>query len=797
MSAGGRRADSARREALTATHWGVYRVAVEGGRIVGIRPFEGDADPSPIGTSMPGALTDTTRIAQPMVRAGYLAHGPRRHRNRRGSEPFVAVSWDEALDLAARALTDVKQRHGNEGIFGGSYGWGSAGRFHHALSHLHRFLNFHGGYVSSVNTYSTAAMEVILPHVMCPHYELAIHMPTWQDIAQHTQLVVAFGGMADKNMQVNAGGVGNHMGRGQLQGCRQAGVEFVNISPMRGDVLPDLGAQWLAPRPNTDVAIMLALAHTLVTEGRYDHDFIERCCVGFDRWRPYLLGETDGQPKSVEWAAGLSGLNAETLRQLARRIAERRTLITVSWSLQRADHGEQAHWAGVALAALSGSMGKVGGGFGSGYGAVHAVGSEPFLAQIAAVPQGRNLVKTFIPVARIADMLLHPGASYDYNGQKLTYPHIDLVYWAGGNPFHHHQDLARLVRAWQEPSTVIVHEPWWNPIARHADILFPATTMMERNDFACGWRDSYITAMHKAVDPVGQSRNDFDIFIGIAQRLGFDGPYTEGRSEMEWIRSMYDITRASIEAGAAGVRLPDFDEFWREGVIQYPRQARRPPLCSGLRENPAKSPIATPSGRVEIYSETIAGFGYDDCGGYPQWYEPYEWLGSPLAARFPLHLISNQPRTRLHSQYDNGKYSRESKVAGREPMVMHPQDAAARGLLAGDVVRVFNERGSCLAGLIVSDDIRPGVVQLATGAWYDPVEVAASGGKAPVLCAHGNPNALTRDRGTSKLAQGPSAHTALVEVEAWRGPAPPVRAFEPPSMVRREDLASILAETGQ
>lgn len=769
-------------QSLTATHWGIYRVDVEAGRVVGIRNFEGDADPSPIGLSMPGAIDDSVRISQPMVRAGYLEHGPRRHRNRRGSEPFVAVSWNEALDLAAAALTDVKARFGNEGIFGGSYGWGSAGRFHHALSHLHRFLNFHGGYVRSVNTYSTAAMEVILPHVICPHYELAINMPTWDDIARHTRLVVAFGGMADKNMQVNAGGVGNHSARDQLRRCKAAGVEFVNISPIRSDVLPELGAQWIAPRPNTDTAIMLGLAHTLVVENLYDRNFVERCCVGFDRWLSYLLGDTDGQPKSVEWAASISGLDPEMLRSLARRIAANRTLITVSWSLQRADHGEQPHWIGVVLAAMSGSMGREGGGFGSGYGAVHAAGSEPFLAPVAAVPQGHNPVGTFIPVARISDLLLQPGESYDYNGQRLTYPEINLVYWCGGNPFHHHQDLNRLVAAWQAPETVIVHEPWWNPIARYADIVFPATTMMERNDFASGWRDGYIVAMRKAVDPIGQSRNDFDIFTGLAQRLGFADGYTEKRDEMAWIRWMYDTTRQNVQS--IGIALPEFSEFWETGVIQYPRQPQRPPLCSALRANPADAPLSTPSGRIEIFSETIERFGYEDCSGHPRWYEPCEWLGSPLAARFPLHLISNQPQTRLHSQYDNGSHSRDAKVAAREPVLIHPADAAARGIAGGEVVKIFNDRGACLAGAVITDAVRPGVVQLATGAWFDPVAVPGVADR--LLCAHGNPNMLTRDRGTSRLAQGPTAHTALVEIEICREPIPPVCAFMPPPIIDDE-----------
>ena len=202
---------------------------------------------------------------------------------------------------------------------------------------------------------------------------------------------------------------------------------------------------------------------------------------------------------------------------------------------------------------------------------------------------------------------------------------------------------------------------------------------------------------------------------------------------------------------------------------------------AALRADPAGRPLPTPSGKIEIASATIAGFGYDDCPGHPAWMEPAEWLGAELAGRFPLHLISNQPYTRLHSQYDNGGYSQDSKVGGREPIRMHPDDAAARGICDGDVVRVFNDRGSCLAGAVLDANVRRSVVQLSTGAWWDPV----SPGDPGALDRHGNPNVLTIDKGTSRLAQGPIAQTALVELERYGGVVPPVEAFTPPELISR------------
>jgi biotin/methionine sulfoxide reductase len=285
--------------------------------------------------------------------------------------------------------------------------------------------------------------------------------------------------------------------------------------------------------------------------------------------------------------------------------------------------------------------------------------------------------------------------------------------------------------------------------------------------------------MHQAIPPVGAARHDHDIFKGLADRLGFADAFTEGRGEMEWLRHLYDRSRQ--DAARQGLELPPFDEFWQEGLIELPAPARATILFEDFRADPAAHPLVTPSGRIEIFSEAIASFGYDDCPPHPAWLEPAEWLGSPAAERHPLHLISNQPRTRLHSQLDHGLTSIQGKVAGREPVVLHPDDAAARGVKAGDVVRVFNDRGACLAGAAISDAVQPGVAVLPTGAWYDPAEPGVPG----TLEVHGNPNVLTADKGTSRLGQGPSAHSCLVEIERFVGTPPPVRVFDPPPIVRR------------
>jgi biotin/methionine sulfoxide reductase len=374
-----------------------------------------------------------------------------------------------------------------------------------------------------------------------------------------------------------------------------------------------------------------------------------------------------------------------------------------------------------------------------------------------------------IPAARIADCLLSPGQPYDYDGKSAVYPDIRLVYWAGGNPFHHHQDLNRLRRAWQKPETIVVHDPWWTATARHADIVLPATTSLERNDLGGAPRDRFIVAMHKAIDPVGEARSDFDILRALASRLGCEDSFAEGRDEGEWVRRLYATFRERAQSNA----VPDFATFWEKGWVEITQKTDEYVMFGDFRADPDGRKLPTPSGLIELYSDRIAGFGYDDCPPHPAWIEPSEWLGASTAERFPLHLVSSQPRHKLHSQMDAGPIAARGKVSGREALSINPADAAARGIEEGEIVRVFNGRGACFAGAVLTDAVRPGVVRLSCGAWYDPTEGDA--------CAHGNANVLTQDHGTSRLGQGPSSATALVEVERCAEP-PPVKAFTPPAL---------------
>jgi len=752
------------------SHWGVFSGRWSKDELE-IRPHPEDPDPNRIIENFPAALHHRARVAQPMVRRGWLDRGPG-PAERRGRDEFVPLPWNEALDLLGKELTRVRGRHSPGAVFGGSYGWASAGRFHHAQSQIHRFLNVAlGGYVKSVNSYSSGAASVVVPHVLGDYEDLTKRNVSWEQVAEHTDIVLAFGGMALKNSMVAGGSVSRHVERGAMDRARARGCKFVLVSPLRDDLPVEAGAEWMSINPGTDVALMLAIVHTLVTAGLHNKAFLERYTVGWPVFERYLLGEADGQSKDAAWAAGITGIEAETIRALAQRLHGRRTLIVVSHSLQRSEHGEQPVWMGAVLAAALGQIGLAGGGYGYALGAIAYYGRRTNAVPIATLSQGRNGVSDFIPVARIADMLLNPGAAYRYNGQTRTYPDIRLVYWAGGNPFHHHQDLNRLRRAVAQVDTFVVHELGWTATARHADFVLPCTMTLEREDIGGSSNDPLLVPMHAICAPYAQARDDYAIFADLAERLGAREAFTEGRSVRQWLEYLYEPTRAGLQK--LGLPAPSFGEFWAGGGLALPQEPDDGGRLRAFYEDPIGAPLSTPSGRIEVYSSTIASFEEPDCPGLPTWIPPTD----VPSTNAPLVLVANQPMTRLHSQLDFGGHSSEAKRRGREVARMHPNDATLRGISDEDIIRIFNKRGACLASVRVTEGIRRGVVQLPTGAWYDPADPE----EEMPLCVHGNPNVLTRDVGTSALAQGCTGQLTTVQVERFTGNLPPIRAFNGPA----------------
>lgn len=739
------------------SHWGAYTILVEDGRIAGVEPFEHDPAPSPIIHSIAEWANPERRVLRPMVRFGWLDKREKSDRRGRGREKFVPVSWDEATTLVAEEVRRVAGTFGNASIFAGSYGWTNSGRLHHASSLLKRMLNLVGGFTRHVDTYSIAAGPVILRHTLGSDDACGGGANTLDSIAQHTETLVVFGALSPRTAQNEAGGIGSHRLETYLRKIVERGVKIIHVSPLKDD-LPDwVNAEWWPIRPNTDTALMLGLAGEVVKAGLHDRNFLARCTSGADRLLGYLEGKTDGLRKEAAWAASICGLDAEKIAGLARRLVDTRSMLTVSWSLQRAHHGEQPFWAALGLASIVGQIGLPGGGVGYGYASLGGVGAPLNLGRSPAISQLTRPIDSFIPVARITDMLLNPGRPFSYEGKVCTYPDTRLVYWAGGNPYHHHQDLNRLSEAWTRPETIIVQDPMFTATAQRADIVLPATTSIERNDLAGNRRSDFIMAMKKAIEPLGESRPDFEIFNDIAGKLGVADRFNEGRDEMGWLRHLYEVCRSDA-VERVGFAMPDFDTFWEAGYARCPVKAEHTFLVD-FRNEPEQHALRTESGKIVLGSETLARLDYADCRSHPAWIEPAEWLGNAAAAG-QMHLISHQPAGRLHSQLETGASSRAMKRNGREQARLHPGDAVALGIADGRTIRIWNGRGECLATAEVTDRVRRGVLVLPTGAWFTPT------GNSGLEVA-GNPNVLTLDIGTSQFGQGCSAHTCLVRVEPY------------------------------
>ena len=743
---------------LTSSHWGTYNVEVKKGKIRSIKPFSEDTDPSNIAKGAINVIDNNLRIKSPMIRKGWLENGSGKKNYLRGKDEFIEVSWSLANKLVAGELKKAIKKYGNNSIYAGSYGWASAGRFHHALSQIHRFMNCIGGYTSSVDTYSFAAAEVIVPHVLGSFRDFIYNQTSWESIIKDTKLFVSFGGIPIKNSQIGEGGTGDHIQKKNMLLAKKAGIEFINISPLNDDVIPELKSDWYAIIPNTDTALILALCHVLLKEGLYDKGFIKTHTVGSKKFFSYLLGKSDGIVKDAKWASKICKISENKIINLAKKMFANKTMISLSWSLTRQQHGEQPYWAGITLACMLGQIGTSGGGIGFGYSAVNTVGNNVIPFKYPSFPQKKNPVSDFIPVARFSDMLLNPNKKFKYNGKDLFYPKIELVYWAGGNPFHHHQDLNKMIKAWQKPKTIIVNEWCWNTTAKFADIILPCTTTFEREDISISSKDNYIVSMEKIIPPVGNSKNDYDIFSDLSDLLGVKKEFTEQMNAREWQEKIYNDSRKILLKKYK--KIPTYKEFRKKKWFKIDKPKNINIMLSKFRNNPIKNPLKTPSGKIEIFSKKIKSFNYINCPPHPSWLEPKEWLGKKRNV-YKFHLLSNQPREKLHSQYDHGSVSKALKVKKRQTIIINFDDAKKLKIKNKDTIKVFNKRGACICSAIISKSLLKGVLIIPTGSWFDPLYISDK----KLTCNHGNPNILTPDIGTSDLAQGPSAHSCLVNIK--------------------------------
>ena len=352
-------------------HWGAFTALVENGRLVGCEPFARDPAPSNMIDAMPEMVHSPLRIARPAIREGWREGKPRT-----GADSYREVSWDEALDTVAGEVKRVREQFGHTSILGGSYGWSSAGRVHHARSLVRRFLFLGGGCIDQVSNYSFGAAYFLLPRVIGTFAPVGGKVTDWSSIVKHTRLMIAFGGLATKNSQVISGGAGAHTMELWLR-KRERGRHRVRLGEPAQIRRARLARRAMDPDPpdhrhRHDAGDGAHAAHRGALRRATSSRAI---ATGFEQFRRYLLGLDDGTAKDADWAAGITGVGADVIRDLARRAAATRSMITLAWSLQRAHHGEQPYWAAITLAAMLGGIGLPGGGFAFGHGSSGGVGA--------------------------------------------------------------------------------------------------------------------------------------------------------------------------------------------------------------------------------------------------------------------------------------------------------------------------------------------------------------------------------------------------------------------------------------
>ncbi|EMC9390746.1 trimethylamine-N-oxide reductase TorA, partial [Vibrio parahaemolyticus] len=673
----------------------------------------------------------------------------------------------------------------------GQTGWNQTGSFNNCTAHMQRAVGMHGNFITKVGDYSTGAGQTIMPYVL-GSTEVYAQGTSWSEILENSDNIILWANDPVKNLQVGWN-CETHESFKYLAELKEkvakGEINVLSVDPVKNKTQRYLENDHLYINPMTDVAFMLAVAHVLYNENLYDKKFIDTYCLGFEEFIQYVQGKTkDKVEKTPEWAAAICGVKADKIREFARMLVSGRTQILMGWCIQRQEHGEQPYWAAAVVAAMVGQIGLPGGGISYG----HHYSSIGVPSTGFAGPGGfpRNLDQGMkpkwdnndfngysrtIPVARWIDCLLEPGKEINYNGGKVKLPDFKMMVISGCNPWHHHQDRNRMKKAFRKLQTVVTIEFAWTATCRFSDIVLPACTQWERNDIDVygSYSNKGLIAMHRLVDPLFQSKPDFQIMSELTQRFGRREEYTRGMSEMEWIESLYNDCK---KANEGKFEMPEFNEFWEKSVLDF-GEGKPWVRHADFRKDPELNPLGTPSGFIEITSRKIGRYGYEHCQEHPMWFEKSERShGGPGSDKYPFWLQSCHPDKRLHSQMcESEEFRATYAVQGREPVYINPIDAKAKGIKDGDLVRVFNGRGQLLAGAVLTDSYPRGVIRIEEGAWYGPLNE-----KEGAICTYGDPNTLTQDIGSSELAQATSANTCIVDFEKFTGKVPPVTSFGGP-----------------
>jgi molybdopterin guanine dinucleotide-containing S/N-oxide reductase-like protein len=737
------------------------------------------------------------RIRYPMKRVDFDPNGERNPQNR-GVSKYVRISWEEALDIIASEILRIKETYGPTAILNQSDQHGENKVVHGPHGCMRKLLTMLGGYTLQVrDADSWEGWWWGAKHVWgCE--PVGQQMPQknllW-DISKNADLLLFWG--CDQETTVWGW-------QGQLTSrlsywWTELGIKQIYISPDVNYANAVHADKWIPILPNTDAALYIAICYQWFKEGTYDKEYLKTHAYGVDKFEDYVTGKEDGVPKTPEWAAAITGVPSRIIKALASDWASKRTTVVIGNGGPgiRGPYATEPARLQVLCLAMQG-LGKPGCNQSKmiEWGLLDNMEqmSPPapsVLTDLGAAYTGSTPALTnhpsFIPKSLVPKAILEGEIDWWGNESEFTtrenqfvhykYPadgcsKIHMVWtdspswitcWNSGNDY---------VRAIRKPDIefMLCQHPWLENDALFADVILPVNTMLEEDDIGSDIFSGQMNLLfpeERCIEPLGESASDYEVVCKIAERLGMLEEYTGGKTVAELIRLGYETSRVA--------HLISWEDLRTKGYYVVPTNPDWEKIPAGLiqfYEDPEKHPLSTPTGKLEFYSTGLAKHFPNDLERppVPRWIPKglyhEETIGTERSKKYPLLVMSNHPRWGIHSQHDDITWLREietCKVRATDgyqyhPLWINPVDAGARGIKNGDVVSIFNERGTVLAGAYVTERILPGAVGMDHGAKYDPIVPG-------VIDRGGAINTIVPRNTTSKNACGHAVSGFLAEVE--------------------------------
>jgi trimethylamine-N-oxide reductase (cytochrome c) len=751
-----------------------------------------------------------TRILQPLKRVGFQPGGKSSVENR-GRGEFVRISWDEALDIMESELKRVKEQYGNGAILSMSSGH-SQNRTVHERS-MERLLNFFGGHTPMLrNPDSWEGFWWGGTHVWGFDWNMGQmdQRDLLEDTMQNAKLLIHWGEDALTTMWSNSNDHAQYS-----QWLNELNTKRIYISPDLNQAAGKYADKWIPIKPGTDAALAAAIAYVWIKEGTYEKGYVHTHGYGFQDWKSYVAGDEDNVPKTPEWAEKITGVKARVIRALAREWASTRTTVATRYGGGACRTPYSHEWARmiIFLQAMQG-LGKPGVNiFSVGQSApLHPeaeglpsveVGFVCFEAVADTVPENpvkQCIYQTVLPTAVLkpparwyggmfrAGRLSLFGAGLESQFEQGTYPlkgypEVKMIWMDTVSRITNWNCGHKWIELYKNPKIefIVAQHPWLEGDALFADLVIPSTTIFEQNDITTlglmrrgtGHGSSYGNVvsvyMKKCIEPFGEAKSDYDIYLAVSKRLDLEKQFSEGRTVEDWIKRIFE--KSSLP------KFIKYDEFKKKGyyVFKFPDEWPRSPALRLYHDQPDGNGLKTPSGKIEFYSQNLAKHfpGDRERPPVPHYIAEgpthQESLSSARAKKYPLLVESPHPRYRFHSRYNSVSWLNELpayKICKDglyyEAMWMNPLDARSRGIVENDIVRIFNERGDVFAGAHVTERIIPGTIRIPNGApptQWGPIRGYQETGAAINLIAPYNP--------TSANAFGMAVTAFLAEVEKW------------------------------